>query len=149
MPASAQADDHGRIAQEFVKALGSADLEVLKKMYADNVILMAGSELLKDEWGLVANGPRDKDALLAREKLIEGYGNLIARIGKEKWQALFGKLDTDRITTATLAEDRPPFLKKGDLTVSVRPGRGDDTLTYHFRKSADGKWLVVAEKTDY
>ncbi len=45
MPASAPADDHGRIAKDFLDALGSADMDALKKVAAPKaVVLRSGKE---------------------------------------------------------------------------------------------------------
>jgi hypothetical protein len=143
----AGADDGKEAVRGFLKALAAADMEGMEGAYADNVILMAGSEMLKADWGLAPEGSRDKDQAIGRDKLIGAYRALIGKVGKEKWQNALAKVDPKMVLTSPVQEDEPSGIRKGDLRVDAP--LGNTGLTFWLRRDASGKWLVVAERTDY
>ena len=92
----------------------------MKTYYASKVLLKAGSELLKKEWGL-KGADRSKDLLVGRDELIHGYERLIGKVGREKWAAIFGKVSEDSLTTEIAVQANTPFegIRKGDLIFKV------------------------------
>ena len=135
-------------AGKFWDTLGSGDTAALKDFYAPKVILKAGSELLKPSWGLPGTGGRNKDALVARDDLASGYERLVAGIGREKWKGIFASFRKDRVavSVATRADELVKGVRKGDVVVDVAI---DEKWAYVLRKSSDGVWRVVIERSDY
>ena len=138
-------------AKRFWAALAAADFEKLPSCYAPEVLLLAGSELLKPEWEVHPEADRSKDLRLSREQLIAGYRKLIGRVGTERWTGLFTKLDPEKISFRRVGpdEEEPAGVLPGDLVMTVATGPGDDRLTFVLRRNEEGRWLVVAEQTDY
>lgn len=137
-------------AKRFWAALAKADTKTMQEFYAPKVVLKKGSELLKKQWGLKGGGERDKDLSLEREELIAGYQRMMQKIGKERWSKLFGEIDAEKINfTFAKQSDRRTGVRKGDLTMKVSTGPGDDALSFFLRRDDKGRWLVVAEATDY
>jgi hypothetical protein len=129
-------------ANEFWSVLVKGDVEALEKHYADEVLLKAGSELLKSQWGINPSGERDKDRKVPRADLMKGYKALIAKVGVEKWQGIFGAIKKDKISTKVL--------KNKHVLLTVKTGPGDDYLEFEMAPDKAGKRLrVVSEYTDY
>jgi hypothetical protein len=138
-------------AKRFWAALAAADFEKLPSCYTPEVLLMAGSELLKPEWEVHPEADRSKDLRLSREQLIAGYHKLIGRVGQQRWTGLFTKIDPEKISFRRVGPDEksPAGVVPGDLMMTVATGPGDDRLTFVLRRNEEGRWLVVAERTDY
>ena len=113
--------------------------------------MKAGSELLKQRWGLTKDADRSKDLLVSRDDLLRGYGRMIDGIGKEKWSQVFTRIEKDKTTVSTAGKDDQPFagVKRGDTKLRVAAGPGDDTLHFILRRKNDGKLRVHLEPTDY
>lgn len=138
-------------AREFWAAVAKPDTEQMARFYAPKVLLKAGSELLKREWGVNPEGDRDKDLLLDRDRLLEGYRRMIEKVTAAKWSRVFSKIQPDAISiTAVQTADRPlTGARQGDLLLKVVIGKGGDALMFLFRCNDQGQWQVVAEQTDY
>lgn len=138
-------------AKKFSTALAKADLNAAKEFYAPKVLLKAGSELLKPQWEIPGAADRGKDLLVERGQLIAGYRRMIERIGKDKWIGIFSKIDARKISFTVCEKADRPFagVRKGDLVMKVATGPGDDALRFVLRPDDKGRWLVVAEATDY
>ncbi len=138
----ALADDGATAAKAFWQVFAQGDVAKLTDHYADEVVLRAGSEFLKAEWGLNAAGDRNKDLTVKRADLLKAYAAMLTKLGKDKWVRVFGAVGEDELTTKALPN--------GHVSLIVKTGPGDDQLEYEFAPSADGtKWQVVAERTDY
>jgi hypothetical protein len=139
-------------ATDFLTVLGKGDTKELKEYYAPKVLVKAGSELLRVQWGLNPDGDPKKDLELDRDKLLSGYRSLIAKAGN-KWTEAWARVlkEESRITFSKAKEADAPFggVKKGDLLVKVVPGKSDDTFYYVLRPDAKGQWWVVVEGADY
>jgi len=137
-------------AKQFWAAVARADTKAMQVCYAEKVTLKAGSELLKQQWEIPKAGDRDKDLLVERVDLIAGYRRMIERLGKDRWTALFSKIDLERVEFRfAKTADRKSGAEKGDLTMTVFTGPGDDALFFFFRHGEKEGWRVVAEATDY
>lgn len=129
-------------ARDFWKVFVQGDMAKLQEQYAEEVVLKAGSEFLKKEWGLNESGDRDKDKTVARAELIKAYSKMLDKIGKEKWVKVFGAVPDDKITTKVLENKH--------VVLTVKTGPGDDQLEYELALNKDQtRWQVVAERTDY
>jgi hypothetical protein len=151
--ANAMADESADIASahKFWKTLAKGDTDALKAFYAPKVVLKAGSELLKQRWGISKEADRSKDLLVSRDDLLGGYGRMINEIGKEKWSQLLTRIEKENIHVSTSGKDDQPFagVKRGDTILKVATGPGDDALHFILRREKDGKLLVHFEATDY
>jgi len=145
------AETHEEFGLRFWKALSGADLKAMESCYAPQVTLLAGSELLKKDWGINADGNRGKDLTLPREVLLKGYEALLAKIGIEKWKNIFGKLGREKIMFAMANKDGQTFkaVRRGDVLMKVATGPGDDALVFVLAQAADKSWSVRLEATDY
>ena len=152
MAADAQDPAGVKHARDFWAAVAAADTDAMQKFYAEKVMLKAGSELLKKQWGVPGAGDRSKDLLVDQDDLIAGYQRMIAKIGKDKWTKLFADIGPEKLSITPAKAADWPFsgVLKGDLIVKVATGRGGDALWFVLRSSPrQAHWLVVAEVTDY
>jgi hypothetical protein len=141
-PVSVLAVEADDAAREFWTVLVKGDVQALEKHYAETVLLRAGSELLKAQWGVNPSGDRSKDRKVSRADLMKGYKALITKVGVEKWQGIFGAIKKDKISTKTL--------KNKHTVLTVKTGPGDDYLEFTLAPDKAGKSLrVVSERTDY
>lgn len=137
-------------AKAFWASLAKADPAAMKDFYAEKVLVMRGSELLKPEWGLPGGGQRDKDLLVARDDLVAGYGRMFEKFGRERWAGIFTKIPPGKLLVEPLdMKDAPPGASKGAISLTVFTGPGDDRLLFVLDRNADGRWQVVAEAADY
>ena len=131
-------------AKAFWATLAKGNYKGLKKFYADKVILRAGSELLKDTYGLNPSGDRTKDLSVDRDAVISGYKIMIESVGTDRWNAELEKIKPDELQIAEKANKAGWPDDKGDLlTLKV------DALIFAFAKDEDGNWRIVAELSDY
>ncbi|MDG1895712.1 MAG: hypothetical protein P8J37_12470 [Fuerstiella sp.] len=107
--------------------------------------------MLKPRWALDPDADRQKDLTVEREKLLVGYERLIAGAGRERWKALFSRIDAEQITSVAAKEKDNPFtcVQPGDTLLTVATGPGDDKLVFVLRRDNNGLWQVVAEAIDY
>jgi hypothetical protein len=147
----AESESGQQAGLRFWKYLSGGDLAKAEGLYTPEVTLLAGSELLKAEWGINPGGERGKDLVLKREDLLKGYRAMVAKIGAEKWKAAFAKIDEDKIGFRSIEKEEEGFkgTKKGDVLMKIATGPGDDALSFVLRRSADGNWRVAMEQTDY
>jgi hypothetical protein len=136
-------------AKAFWAALAEGDTKAMKDFYAEKVVLLPGSELLKPRWELPGKPDRDKGLLIARDELLAGY-RMIARLGKEKWSKVFKQVPAEKIRVEELEIDlSAPGDGQGSLVLEVLTGPGDDKLIFMLDKDDEGHWRIVAEQTDY
>lgn len=149
--AAARPPDGADRAKTFWAALAKADLNAAKEFYAPKVLLKAGSELLKPQWEIPGAADRSKDLLLERDHLIAGYRRMIEKIGRDRWTGIFSKIDARKIGFSVCEKADRPFsgVRRGDLVMKVATGPGDDAVRFVLRPDNKGRWLVVAEATDY
>jgi hypothetical protein len=149
-PAAGLAEEPYETAgRKFWKGLAEADFAVMEAGYAPEVTLLAGSELLKKQWGINPSGDRSKNLAVKREVLLKGYHSLLD--GRtEKWKEIMSKIGKDKITFQTVDKDDKPIpgVRTGDVLMKVATGPGDDVLAFILRRS-DKEWLVAMEATDY
>ena len=150
-PVAAGAEgDGGPRAKAFWAAAAKGDAEAMKDFYAEKVLVLAGSELLKPEWGLPGGGRRDENLLVARDDLAAGYGRMFARIGRQRWADVFTAIPADKLRVEPLdMKNPPPGLSRDAIGLTVFTGPGDDRLLFILDKNPDGRWHVVAEAADY
>jgi hypothetical protein len=133
-------------------AIAKADTTQMGSFYADEIVLLPGCELLKKEWGINSSGERNKAVTFKRADIMKGYQALFDKIGREKVQAVFGKVAEDKIkfSGVSLNDETFPGTRQGDIIMTVATGPGDDRLRFVLRKNeADKSWRVVMEQTDY
>ena len=137
-------------AKEFWNALSAANTEAMKGFYAKQVVLKAGSELLKKEWNLSPTVDRNKDLVVDRATLMAGYEKMIARFGKDAWSQVFVRLPAESVQVTIANKPGQPFppVQPGDVLMKVSVGRKADTLVFVFRREGDAI-AIVAERTDY
>jgi len=136
------ADEAMTAARDFWKVFVQADVAALKEQYSDEVVLKAGSEFLKKEWGINESDDRSKDKKVSRDDLMKAYSAMLAKIGTEKWKKVFGDIAEDKITTRTLENKH--------VVLTVRTGPGNDQIEFELGLNKEKtKWLVVSEMTDY
>lgn len=142
---------HEEFGLRFWKTLSTADLPAMERCYSPQVTLLAGSELLKKEWGLNPGGNRNQDLPLTRETLMAGYKLMIGKIGAEKWRSAFSKVGRDKISFVVAEKDRQRFkgVRQGDVLMKVATGPGDDALLFVLSQTTDKTWSVRMEATDY
>jgi hypothetical protein len=129
-------------AKDFWKVFAQGTIEKIQEQYAEEVVLRAGSEFLKKEWGINESGERSQDRKVARADLMKAYTAMLTKVGKEKWTKTFGSIPDDKLTTR--------ILENKHVVLKVKTGPGDDRLEYELALNKDQtRWLVVAEATDY
>jgi len=135
----------------FWKALADADIEAMKNFYAPEIILIAGSELLKEKWGINPTKTRNTNLKLSKESLMQGYRKMIAPERVEKWKTVFSSIDTAKIIFQSAKQYKKHFenLKDEDIAMIVPTNVGDDRLYFIFSKKQDNTWLITHEATDY
>ena len=134
------------------ESIANADLIELDNFYADEVLLLAGSELLKSKWELNNDGDKSKDLLLKKIELINGYKKMI-NTDKERWVNIFSE---DGFTISFSSVEESGFfqsreeIKETDTIMKVRKEHsgGSDTLIFVLRPTNKGV-KVVMELTDY
>ncbi len=139
-------------AKGFWAALAKADWQAMQAFYAPKVLLKAGSEMLKPQWGVVpGTGDRGQDLLVERGRLMAGYRRMIEQIGKDKWTGIFSQIDARKISFVVCekADQLLSGVRRGDLVMKVATGPGDDALLFVLRPDQQGRWLIVAEATDH
>jgi len=144
-------DEVKQIGLDFWKALADADIEAMERFYATEVILTAGSELLKEKWGINPTKTRKTNLKLSRENLMQGYRKMIAPERVKKWKAVFSSIDTTKIIFQSAKQYKKYFenLKDEDIAMIVPTNVGDDRLFFIFSKTQDNTWLITHEATDY
>jgi len=147
----ASEETYEAFGMRFWKALSQADFQALETCYAPEVTLLAGSELLKKEWGINPGGDRGKDLQLKRADLLAGYKTMVAKIGIEKWKEALSKIGKDKVSFAAAEKDDQFYkgVRKGDIRMKVAAGPGDDALFFVLSQNADKAWCVRMERTDY
>jgi hypothetical protein len=129
-------------ANDFWKVFVKGDANSLESQYADEILLKAGSEFLKPEWGINKDGDRSKDKKVTKAELIKAYKSMLARLGQKRWQSIFGSIKKDKIRTKVL--------KNKHVLLTVKTGPGDDYIEFELALNKDQtRWLVVSEFTDY
>lgn len=136
--------------RQFWAAFAGADLDAAGKHYADNVTLKPFCNLMKKEFGVVDKDGVNQDVTVPRQKVIAGYGRMIAALGKDKWMKALGGIAADKIAIRQVDRDGEPFAeaRKGDWVLEVAPVK-DEGLVFLFRAAPDGRVYVIAEKFDY
>ena len=142
--------DGATTTREFWGALAEGDLKAAQTFYAPKVTLKAGSELLKSRWALDPKADRKQHLTLERDELLTGYEKLIGGAGREWWNAVFGRIAAEQITTVAAEELDKPFtgVRPNDTVLKVAAGPGDDRMVFVLRPDQNGRWQVVAEATD-
>jgi hypothetical protein len=136
------ASEPSTAAKNFWKVFVQGDIAALQDQYAAEVVLKAGSEFLKKEWGINESGEREKDKTVTKPDLMKAYSSMLSKIGKDKWRNLFGAIPEDKMTTKTL-ENR-------HVVLTVKTGSGDDQIEFELAPNKDQtRWQVVSERTDY
>jgi hypothetical protein len=134
-------------------AIAKGNVGEMWAFWSPEVILLPGSELLKQEYGMNFDDGRDKPAKVRRAALLNGYQKLIEQVGREKWQADLANVIPDTIWFAVVAKDaeRFPDTKQGDVIMTVPTGPLDENaLRFVLRQDpTDKKWRVVMEQADY
>ncbi|MBL9122081.1 MAG: hypothetical protein JNG90_00505 [Planctomycetaceae bacterium] len=139
-----------QIAQKYWHAFLDGNAAELGKCYAPRVMLKAGSELLKSDYGLNVTGDRKQDLEFDREQVIKAYRLLFERIGKSVWIERGKRLRDCRMTFVTQMDNPPLFeqfrCQPADLLVQVHTS--PDDLYFAIRQDTAGHWWVVAECFD-
>ncbi len=132
-------------AENFWKVFVQGDIATLQDHYADEVVLRAGSEFQKKEWGINESGDRSKDTSVTKSELMKAYSAMLAKIGTKKWRQVFGGIAKGDMNTKTLENEHVL------LTVRTGPGAGeDDAIQFEFAlDKGNARWQVVSERTDY
>jgi len=139
-------EDAKSVAKAFWRALASADAAGMKQLYAPQVTVMRGSELLKGKYGLAAD--RRNDTTIARDNLLGAYGKLFGGSAKARWTDAFKRIGKDQVTISAAGISALACVKSGDVIMTVRTG-DDNPLVYILRNVSGKGWSVVAERTDY
>ncbi|MFB3891329.1 MAG: hypothetical protein ACE15C_04820 [Phycisphaerae bacterium] len=136
--------------RKFWTAFAGADLEEAGKHYAQNVTLKPFCHLMKKEFGVVDRDGVNADLTVPREKVLAGYGRMMATLGKDKWVKALGGIAAGKIAIDPVEKDGDPFAKarRGDWVLRVAPVQGEG-LVFLFRAASNGRMLVVSEKFDY
>lgn len=146
-PAGKQAG--AEAARKFWAALAAGNTAAMTGMYAEKVLIKAGSELLWKEHAISKTGDRSKDAVADRGKVAGAYEHLIQGVGKTKWARIFsGQEEPIMLTIETAPKDGAVFgeVRKGD--VILRPAPDSDEMIWVLRRDEAGRWRVVIEKFD-
>lgn len=141
-PTTVVANEAITVAKNFWNVFVQADMALLEEQYADEIILKAGSEFLKKQWGINESDDRTKDKTVSREDLMKAYSVMFAKIGEKKWKKVFGSIAEENITAKTLENKH--------VILIIKIGKGDDQFEFELAFNEDkAKWQVVAEQTDY
>jgi len=136
-------------ARKLWAAVAKGDTQAMEPMYAEKVLIKAGSELLWKEHGISESGDRSKDAVGGREKVVRAHEHLIQGVGKARWVQIFsGQEEPIRLTITVATKDGETFkeVRKGD--VILKPAPDSDEMIWVLRKDQQGRWRVVIEKFD-
>jgi hypothetical protein len=123
---------YAAVADAFWQAYAAGDQERMGEFYADEVVVLAGSESLSDTWNLPGASDRFTDALVNRADLMDFYAEIQASIGREAWQQLFDDVtDEDRLLRApSESVYTPNAARDTDAAMEVRYGSNDRLLFY-------------------
>jgi len=90
-------------AKALWAAVAAGDTAGMAELYADEVVLVAGSELLKARWELPGGGDRSRDLKVRKADLIAGYQRMIDELGgEERWSQVFTPIDERKIFFITV-----------------------------------------------
>ncbi len=159
--ASAQSfEEAQKQGYRFWDAMGSLDEEVLRSVYAPEVTLLPGSEMLKERHGLSKAG-RSIAAKVSSQKLVSALVQLVRQDeeGEAAWRANF-KPATHRMEFSLVSQAvnalptregtaRYP-LQAGDVVMQVflRDETARPNYTFVLRREG-AAWVVVAEQADW
>jgi len=145
-----------------VHNLLKGEFKNLEDVYAEEVVLLSGHELLKKEYGLSSSGGRSEAITVGRAKLIETmvkFNGGLRDLPDDQVDALlkdfsFKIIEThkgDFVTDSPDPDDTPDGklnfkIKEGDAVIRVSHPKGDFLL--HQLRLIDDKWQVIAEYFD-
>jgi len=159
--ASAQSfEEAQKQGHRFWNAIGSLDEEILRSVYAPEVTLLPGSEMLKERYGLSKAGGSIA-AKVSSQKLVSALVQLVRKDqeGEEAWRANF-KSEKHRLEFSVVSQAvntlltstgtaRYP-LQAGDVIMQVFLGDETARPHYTFVLRREGAALgVVAEQADW
>lgn len=140
-------------AEQAIPALASAmekvDAEALRPLFAEHVRLLCGAALLNPAYGLTSESGRD--AVVARDRLLETYTRLRSRTGAQNWTTAWHSVTTRGVwLPADPSTPEHAALLEGDwiLHVDLAEIRGAGrAILLVFRHGDDGTWRIVADRS--
>lgn len=135
---------------KFWEALSRGDISEFSNFYADEVWLLGGSELLKNEWGLNLSGDSSKDLLLKKSEILNGYKQMIDLLGKDKWVEISSRISPAKISFSSAKESKfqNENIEEEDIIMQV-PTNSQNVLLFVLRPINNQDVKVVMELTDY
>ena len=163
LPLAAAANDEVlKIAEGHILALLNRDFAELEAGYADEIVLLRGHELLKDEYGIAGKNGRFENTKVKREALMTAGKNAAAKHDAPPADKIaelleiikFEVMEVEKGRIVTEAPDpvEPDNLlyfdpvEEGDVVLKIGPP-GSDALFFQYRKIEDA-WKIVAEYLD-
>ena len=136
-----------QVAEGLWRAWRAGDTRTLRGFYAEQVQVLAGSELLKEQHG-GEPGDREKGATMAREPWLKRLAAAIESIGIDRWTEALGSwrvLTLEKAGAQSLVEGAEYVLVVGPDDRSST----DDRFRFYFGRDAEGRWKLVGEATDF
>jgi RecJ-like exonuclease len=148
---TAKVSDIAKLAEDFWTAIKNANLQKMKEYYAEQVILLPGSELIRGQWGIKTEPDESGMCIVPKTELINAYETLINKTGRETWRKRFDEISPRIVSTEPAKKDDQPLkgVKSGDWIMKVTTMVGGETFYYVWRKTASGQLRVVIELADY
>ena len=151
-----------RAAEEHIRNFLEGKLGEMERTYAERIVLVPGSEMLKDKYGLAGAKGDMEPVVVGRATLLvtmkEAFGGrpllppevIDAYFDALKFEPLdagVGDYATDPPDPVGTPDGKIHFtIEPGDVLFKVGPEKGDFML-FQFR-AIDGVWVVVAEYLD-
>mgnify|MGYP007022653952 CR=1 FL=1 len=138
------AEDPKGFGLRFWVAFSGAELLELGKFHSSQVVILKGSELLKQQWNLNLINGQAELSVITRDDLIETYGVMINKIGGIKWKKIFSQVKLDRIQfePVDIRSSYYKSAKEGDVVMLVPTGKFDDRLVFVLSLDEGNNWLI-------
>ena len=136
-----------QVAEGLWRAWRAGDTQTLSGFYAEQVQVLPGSELLKEQHG-GEPGDRTNGARMARDVWLQRLAATIERIGKDRWTEALGAWRALPLETAGAQS----HVEGAEYVLVVGPDdetSTDDRLHFFFGRDAQGRWRLVGEATDF
>lgn len=143
--------DIAKMTEAFWDTVKTANIQKMQEYYAEQVILLPGSELLREQWGIKTEPNESGACIVLKNELFKAYEALINKIGKEMWRKRFNEV-SPRIVSTEIAKTDNQLLngvKCGDIIMKVTNMVGGECFYYVWRKDSNGQLRIVIELADY
>lgn len=149
--ADSKVSNIAKMAESFWDAVKTANIQKMQEYYDKQVILLPGSELLREQWGMKTEPNESGACIVPTNELLKAYEALINKTGKEIWRKRFDEISPRIVSTETAKTDNQLLngVKSGDIIMKVMNMVGGECFYYVWRKDSNGQLRIVIELADY